>query len=222
MSLNRFERMVALPEEEYLQLKSLLHTKNPLENKFKSLSSDYQNQDHITDPYTRVQRQGETLHEMKRVKDELSKRLLISTPKPYQARAQSLYQYIENKMSVNDRGEMVKTDGTVIHGSNIADLIQHAVRDRRRKIIPVGWSDFLNILRDNNTPRMIMNYETLEELLTPQVKEKTSLPFTFTAPKAESIALKKNPVTKKVAKRTKKEPVYLKDYLIPEKRSKYI
>ena len=89
MTVSRFERMVAIPEEEYHQLKSLQHTSNPLQNKFQSLSSDYQKQGFINDPYTRVQRQGETLHEMKRVKDELSKRLLSLTPKPYQTRAQS-------------------------------------------------------------------------------------------------------------------------------------
>ena len=92
--MSRFERMIALPEEEYHQLKSLQHTSNPLENKFQSLSSDYQKQGFISDPYTRVQRQGETLHEMKRVKDEISKRLLALTPKPYQSRAQSLFNFI--------------------------------------------------------------------------------------------------------------------------------
>ena len=126
-------------------MKSLQHTKNPLETKFQSLSSDYQKQGLIHDPYTRVQRQGETLHEMKRVKEDLSKRLLTLTPKPYQTRAQSLFHFIENKMSMNDKGEIMKSDGTLIEGSNITDLIQHAVRDRRRNMIPVGWTHFLNI-----------------------------------------------------------------------------
>ena len=244
MSTSRFERMVALPEEEYHNLKSLHQSNNPLQNKFQSLSSEYQKQGFIDDPYTRVQRQGETLHEMKRVKDDLSKRLLALTPKPYQSRAQNLFHFIENKMSINDKGEILKNDGTTIDGSNIADLIQHAVRDRRRNIIPPGWSHFLNILRDNNTPRMIMNYETLEELVTPKVKTETSpLAFTFSSPKARlssppksalnrliKAALKKHPSTltkknkaklttltnKSKAKLTrgKREPDYFKDYVV--------
>lgn len=229
--MNRFERMVALPEEEYHQLKSLQHTSNPLENKFQSLSSDYQKQGFISDPYARVQRQGETLHEMKRVKDELSKRLLALTPKAYQSRAQSLFNFLESKMSINDKGEVVKSDGTVIDGSNIADLIQHAVRDRRRNIVPVGWAHFLNILSDSNTPRMIMNYDTLEELIAPHVKKESVSPIRrFTSPKAKPSPERKGrasliPIADKYeskTKRTKKEPTYLKDYFTHDsKKAKY-
>ena len=233
MSMGRFERMVALPEEEYHSLKSLQNASNPLQTKFRSLSSDYQKQGLIHDPYTRVQRQGETLNEMKNLKSELSKRLLALTPKPYQTRAQSLFNFIESKMPINDRGEVMKADGTVIGGSNIADLIQHAVRDRRRNIIPVGWNYFLSILRDSNTPRMIMNYETLEEMVTPTVKKETTStsPFMFTAPKSTLSPTHKSPLKRKHASsikkresttREKKEPDYLKDYLVAgSKRKKY-
>jgi hypothetical protein len=61
--------MVALSEEEYNHLKSLQKTSYPLENKLQSLSSEYKKQGFIHDPYTRVQRQRETLTKMKKVKE---------------------------------------------------------------------------------------------------------------------------------------------------------
>jgi hypothetical protein len=163
MTIGRFERMVSMPEDEYLHLKSLKHVQNPIENKFMSLSSDYKKQDSIPNPHMRIQRQGETLNEMMKLKDDLRNRFIEATPKPYQSRAQSLFKFIGDNMSINNKGELLD-DGKAIEGSNIGDLVQHAVRDRRRNIIPDGWKEFLKILRANNAPRMIMNYETLEEL----------------------------------------------------------
>ena len=183
MTLSRFERMVAIPEEEYQHLKTLQQSRDPLESKFQSLTSDYQKQGTIPNVHTRNQRQGETLNEMVKLKDDLRKRLIQSTPKAYQSRSQSLFHFIENKLALNEKGEVLDKDGTIIHGSNIADLVQHAVRDRRRNIVPAGWEHFLNMLRETNAPRMIMNYDTLEELQAPGSKRQTSSPIKFTAAK---------------------------------------
>lgn len=169
MSIGRFERMVGIPEDEYYQLKNLQRTADPIQNKFMTLSEDYRKQSFIENPHVRVQRQGETLNEMINVKDELRNRLVQGTPKPYRTRAQSLFEHIASKVIVNEKGEMQDQQGKVIEGSNIADLIQHAVRDRRRNIIPTGWNSFLNILKDNNTPQMILNYDTLSEMGNAQV-----------------------------------------------------
>ena len=182
MALSRFGRMIAIPEEEYLQLKSLQELNNPLQNKFLSLSNDYRKQGSISDPYVRVQRQGETLNQMINLKDELKKRLVEATPKPYQSRAQSLFQFVANKLNLNEKGELLNADGSVVSGSNIGDLIQHSVRDRRRNMVPPGWQTFLDILRDNNVPRMILNYDTLDEM-------KPSSSSTTTTP------LKASPIT---------------------------
>ena len=160
MATGRFQRMVGIPEDEYQHLKSLRQSNDPLQNKFVTLSSDYNRQGLIHDPHTRVQRQSETLNEMINIKDVLKQRLLDATPKPYQTRAQTLFQFVANKININERGEVLNADGSVIAGSNIGDLIQHAVRDRRRNMVPEGWKQFLHILRENNVPRMILNYDT--------------------------------------------------------------
>ena len=167
---------------------------------------------------------------MVKVKDELRKRLIESTPKPYQSRAQSLFQFIENKMALNEKGEMTDNDGAIIHGSNIADLVQHAVRDRRRNILPTGWSHFINILRDSNAPRMIMIYETLQELHTSKgATTSVAPPFKFTAtkPQRKRIKLKRELMedTSKPVKstRAKRSPSRLRDYLVTKaKQKKYV
>lgn len=174
MPVGRFERMIGISEDEYYQLKSLQQSNDPLQNKFLSLSSDYKKQDLIKDPFVRVRRQGETLSQMINVKENLKHRLTEATPKPYRSRVHSLFQFISDKVNVNDKGEIIDNDGVVIEGSNIGDLIQHAVRDRRRNMTPAGWTNFLSILRDSNAPRMILNYDTLDELqLRKTINQKT-------------------------------------------------
>ena len=164
MAFSRFQRMVGIPEDEYTHLKSLQQATDPVQKKFLSLSHEYQREGFIKNPHVRVQKQGETLNEMINMKEELRNRLVQATPKPYRTRAESLFQYVANKISTNERGEMIDVDGDLIDGSNISDLIQHAVRDRRRNIIPSGWNNFLKVLKDTNAPRMILNYDTLNEI----------------------------------------------------------
>ena len=193
MNFGRFQRMFALPENEYRHLKSLQQTGDPIESKFLDLSNQYTAQDTIANPTVRVKKQAETLHEMVNIKEDLKDRLISATPKVYQSRASSLFQFIGNKVNVNEKGEMLRNDGSIIDGSNIGDLIQHAVRDRRRNIIPPGWEQFMTVLRDNNVPRMILNYKTLEELkpsssssssITP-----TATPTKSSTPKASKLKL---------------------------------
>ena len=244
--MNRFQRMIGIPEDEYLHLRSLQQTHNPVQNQFLNLSSEYSKQSHITDPHVRIQRQGETLHQMINLKDELRKRLVEATPKPFQSRVQSLFRFISDKVNVNAKGEMIGSDGNAIEGSNLSDLIQHAIRDRRRNMIPPGWSKFLELLREYNVPRMILNYETLDEL---QFKG-TTAPTKLKAPIKSSPKASRLPpatgavgaaVKKAIAKREKKltkaekstlqqgtalrKPLRVKkepDYLNPGKKPWYI
>ena len=168
-SLSRFDRMVAIPEDEYNQLRSMQQVNNPETAHFLQLSRDYRKQDAIQDPYTRIHLQGETLDQMKQVKDTMRQRLLQATPKPYQNRADTLFNFIKDKVRISPKGELYRDDGQLIEGSNITDLVQHAVRDRRRAINPDGWKDFVRQLKVNNVPNMILNYDTLDELRSPQL-----------------------------------------------------
>lgn len=164
MATNHYQRMIAIPEHEYSQTRGMQQVTAPLKTELSSLMSDYQQQSSIADPHTRVQMQGETLEQMIKLKDMLRQSVKNATPRPYQSRADGLMSFMIDKIKFNERGELEDASGNVIHSSNIADLIQHAVRDRRRKITPIGWEYFLQKMHDVNAPQMLLNYDTLEEM----------------------------------------------------------
>ena len=60
----------------YMHFKSLQKVYNPLQNKFQSLSNEYNKQQVIADPNVRNQRQGETLNSMIQMKDDIRQQLV--------------------------------------------------------------------------------------------------------------------------------------------------
>lgn len=155
-------------------LRSSRHIADPLQKHFATLSSEYEKQDKIPEPHERVLRQAETLDAMIKTKDQLRQKVAAATPKPYQHRATTLFNFMKDRIRVNLKGEVYKDDGEAIEGSNIVDLVQHAVRDRRRQITPVGWDLFKDYLKDENAPKSLMNYDTLEELGATDLKRRES------------------------------------------------
>ena len=92
--MNTFDRLVAIPQEEYLALTSMQNVKEPLAQHLYNLESRYQSEANIRDPYRRLMLQSNTLDHMKQVKEHLRNSLVISTPKPYQSSANALFQTI--------------------------------------------------------------------------------------------------------------------------------
>ncbi len=162
--MSSFQRLIAIPQEEYLALTSMQNVKEPLRQHFYNLENRYESEGKEKDPYRRLMLQSNTLDEMKQVKERIRDSLAVATPKPYQSRANALFQFVASFLKFNDKGEIYSPDGNVIQGSRLEDLIQHAVRDRRRNIMPTGWSDFVAMLRDHNVPKSILNRYTLDEM----------------------------------------------------------
>ena len=179
MSGSRFERMVAISEDEYKALKAMQSSTEPLMNRFSTLNTEYNKQNLEKDSYSRIHRQGEILEALKEVKDNIRDKLIDATPKVYQTRASSLYTFISDKMNINENGGL-KTlpEGILLNGSNINDLIQYAVRDRRSNVKPIGWEYFLQELVKNDVAPMLLNYETLEEIKF--IKNNATVPKTTT------------------------------------------
>ena len=181
--MSTFQRMVVIPQEEYLSLKSMQNIHDPLAQHFHNLQKNYNEAEKESDDYRQMIMQSNTLNEMKQVKDQMRNSLAVSTPKPYLNRANALFQNLESFLKFNEKGEIYSEGGNLISGSRLEDLIQHAVRDRRRNITPKGWPEFLNILRDHNVPKSILNHDTLNEMedytamhsVSPGVKPKSSV-----------------------------------------------
>ena len=166
-----FQRLVAIPQEEYAQLTTMQQVRQPMLQQFHNLESKYRKDEYIHDPYTRLIAQSETLDEMKELKQKMREGIVSSTPKIYQTRARMLYQSTEPFMKFNERGEIYDEHGTLIENSRLEDLVQYAVRDRRRNIKPVGWNAFVNIMRNNNVPKYVLNRYTIDELHRPIIKK---------------------------------------------------
>ena len=162
--MTSFQRMIAIPQEEYLQLSTLQNIRQPLSQQVYKLENEHNELRNIEDPYKRLMLQSETINEMKELKDKMRSYLTISTPKPYRSRAQALFESIESFIKFNERGEIKDKSDNVIENSRLEDLIQHAVRDRRRYMKPIGWSTFLNILKEHNVPKSTLNKDTLDEM----------------------------------------------------------
>ena len=169
--MSSYSRMVVIPQEEYVQMSAIQQARQPLTQQFYNAEQDYQKNLHVSDPHRSVMLQSETIERMKGLKDQMRSYLTISTPKPYRSRAEALFQSMEPYLNVNEKGEIIKDDNSVIESSRYEDLIQHAVRDRRRNFIPTGWSYFIELMKKHNVPRSSLNRETLHELDAPMKKK---------------------------------------------------
>ena len=87
--------------------------------------------------------------------DAWSKMVIDSVPKTHQTRAKGFLSYISTvpeRVTWNYDGQLV-VRGAVVEGSNICDLIHHAVRDSTKKTPPQSWKTFIDALRETNIPR---------------------------------------------------------------------
>ena len=75
--MSGFQRMIAIPQEEYIQLKSVQHVKQPDAQKMVDLTQLYQQQAQIKDPYEQLMLQGETLDTMKGLKEKMRQELSL-------------------------------------------------------------------------------------------------------------------------------------------------
>ena len=162
--MSMFQRMVVIPQEEYLQMNSVQNVRQPLTQQFYNLESQYNKEAEIANPYKRLISQSNTLEAMKELKEQMRHYITVSTPKPYRSRAQALLENVSSFLRYNERGEIFDLENKTIENSRLEDLIQHAVRDRRRNISPVGWKYFMGLLREHNVPKSILNRDTIEEM----------------------------------------------------------
>ena len=218
-----FQRLIAIPQEEYLQLTRVQQARQPITQQFYNLDRQYNEQARIDDPYNRLMLQSETLDEMKELKERMRQDITSSTPKPYQKRAHALFQSMQPYLKFNNRGEIYNFCEQLIPHSRLEDLIQHAVRDRRRNLTPTGWDDFRHLLKRHNVPKFMLNRDTLEELDAEETikKEEVMKRETTTPPaspkrkvmKASKIPrLKAEPVMLRPKRQRKDNPKYGKQF----------
>lgn len=89
-------------------------------------------------------------------------------PNTNRSRAQRLLDALKRsqpEIGWTSNGEVILGQhGSPFVGSNIVDLIYHATAVKRRKLEPVGWSNFLEKLIELNIPTSLYSEETLREI----------------------------------------------------------
>ena len=90
------------------------------------------------------------------VKDD---EIIRTVPVKFRGKAENLLKCIEQEptMHWNERGEFVH-NGQVIKGSNIVDLVNDVVR-QRKDFHPHGWQEFARALRRGNVPQDLVGIE---------------------------------------------------------------
>ena len=161
--MSSYSKMIVLFQEEYLQLKSLRNSQQPIANQLQDLTRKDEEIEKISDPYRRLQLPADNIEERRTVRDKMRKFITLSTPKQYSSRAENLLNFIEPFIQYNERGEILDSaKGEAIKDSHIDDLLQHAVRDMRRKTVkPTGWDHFREILARENVPHNIIGAPTI-------------------------------------------------------------
>ena len=199
-----FHQLVAIPLEQYSQMVNMTAVQqphSPIKQKLLEAQQELNSStisSPVANPYDRMMRQGMMLEEVKRTKEQLQNAISVGTPKPYRNRALALYNQIAPMTNFNEKGELLVSNDPIA-GSRAEDLIQHAVRDRRKEFTPTGWTDFLTQLHEHNVPRMMLNRQTIDELQT--LSKKT--PITPQQPRATSrkrkLSSKRLPAAKRLS-----------------------
>lgn len=192
--MSSFQKLIAIPQEQYAAMMNMQKQQAPLAQHMQSLQYRLKEEENPKDPYRQLVMQSDVFGQMLNLKEQMRDSISISTPKPYVNRAQALFRNIESFVKFNDKGEIITNDDRVIPHSRIEDLIQHAVRDRRRNIMPTGWNYFIRLLQEHNVPKSLLNRATLDEL-------------DGAAASVESKAIKLEPSMKIVKQKNSKLPI---------------
>lgn len=95
-------------------------------------------------------------YNQKAVSDTMQDRILQSVPKTMQRKASLLLDMLKdnNNLTWNNQG-VVTYKGTQIPGSNIIDLINDTLR-QRKGVQPKGWETFSKVLNETNVPQEVV------------------------------------------------------------------
>lgn len=82
---------------------------------------------------------------------------LASVPAKFRRKAGLLLKHLKKQAAWNDKGELMYKHRPV-HGTNITDLVNDAVRDRDVPE-PPGWEVFGKLLRESNVPTELVSHK---------------------------------------------------------------
>ena len=165
MSSSRYASMVVLPQAEYLELQQRhQQSASPLEQKHDKVLHQYREHFNIHDPIEQQYKQGEDLNELRRLREKMN--TYYFKDEDQQRGSALLFTLSPALLDYNHAGEIVdKHSNHTVRGSRIDDLIKYAVTQHPSVPEPIGWKEFVSILkRVPHIPPHILNSQTLDQL----------------------------------------------------------
>ena len=94
--------------------------------------------------------------------DPVVRDVVGSVPKSLQAKASQLLQRLKRNPDVdwNERGEF-KYRGHLLKNSNLTDLVNDVLRQRKRRFEPLGWETFAQVLQNLNIPQDLIANQSI-------------------------------------------------------------
>ena len=196
--------MVVLPQAEYLELQQRhQQSASPLEQKHDKVLHQYREHFNIHDPIEQQYKQGEDLNELRRLREKMN--TYYFKDEDQQRGSALLFTLSPTLLDYNHAGEIVdKHSNHTVRGSRIDDLIKYAVTQHPSVPEPIGWKEFVSILkRVPHIPPHTLNSQTLDQL------SPSSPPTPLTHPPSPTSLAVSSPPAPKQRKRKLDTPAHL-------------
>lgn len=171
--MNYFKKMVLLPIDEFNKYKNVMYASqvtsqvNPMQSELNRMKDVYGStipddqrvklESEIVQKYSeKIPNKEATPIQIDPSQLEWIKSTISKFAKTNKGRASRLYEYLLDRVNNgwNQNGELLTTDGEVIRGSNILDLINFvtATNIRKHEQLPRGMDDFRIMVHEANVP----------------------------------------------------------------------
>lgn len=163
-----FKRMVVLPEEQYLLLRTNRNDSNSMVEEIHNLQTTALPADQ------RVKLEGAIISKYASPSQNESSNWIMNVieqfPKQYRNRAKQLYMHLTQALPMkpwNEKAELLNDRQEAIPFSNIIDLLSYTTSSYTTlKKPPIGFETFLELLRVANIPKHFVNEKTRDLLHT--------------------------------------------------------
>lgn len=137
---------------------------------------------------------------------KIEDRVLSSVPKTLQNKARLLLDHVKDNADVgwNERGELVY-QGQTVEGTNMSDLVNDMLRQRKKAEDPRGWEIFAQALKAANVPRELIGHTKRWNWIDQRRGERGRAPIRSRVRRLASLSPKSGPITPVMTKKPRRK-----------------
>ncbi|GFR61123.1 hypothetical protein ElyMa_001837900 [Elysia marginata] len=146
----------------------------------------------------------------------MEQRIIESVPLTMKKKAKLLLDHLKDAENIgwNEQSELV-VRGKTIQGSNLSDLVNDVLRQRKNSAAPQGWETFARALNEINTPRELVGHQARWDFMKRENKKRgnhgdeANTDQSFSRTQFEKIPVESSPLVSKRKRRQRKAPNWL-------------